>query len=368
MRYPLVDGQGNFGSVDDDPPAAMRYTEARLARSPMELLADIDKNTVDFQPNFDDSLQEPSVLPARMPNLLLNGASGIAVGMATNIPPHNLSEICDAVIAAASTTPRRTDRRPTRHRQGAGLPDRRHHLPHAKTAARRRRQRTTSCATPSDAYADGRGRIVAGARRIERRPGQPPADHRHRAALPGEQGRARRAHRRPRARHRRSRASATCATSPTATACASSSSWSATAQAAQRAQRALQAHRACRRPSPSTCSRWSTASRDDQPQEDARALHRPPPRGHPPPHASSTSRRRATAPTSSRACSRRSTSSTRSSRTIRGAASAEDAEAEAAWRSRSSLSDRQAQAVLDMQLRRLAALERQQDPRTSTAS
>jgi DNA gyrase subunit A len=98
MRYRLVDGQGNFGSVDDDPPAAMRYTEARLARIADELLLDIDRETVDFIPNFDDSLKEPSVLPARLPNLLVNGSSGIAVGMATNIPPHNLTEICDAII------------------------------------------------------------------------------------------------------------------------------------------------------------------------------------------------------------------------------------------------------------------------------
>ncbi|RME84405.1 MAG: DNA gyrase subunit A [Caldilineae bacterium] len=97
LRYPLVDGQGNFGSIDGDSPAAMRYTEARLARIAGELLEDIDKDTVDWTPNFDASLQEPTVLPARLPNLLLNGASGIAVGMATNIPPHNLGEIADAV-------------------------------------------------------------------------------------------------------------------------------------------------------------------------------------------------------------------------------------------------------------------------------
>ena len=97
LRYPLIDGQGNFGSVDDDPPAAMRYTEARLARICQEMLVDIDRNTVDFTANFDDSLHEPTVLPARLPNLLINGSSGIAVGMATNIPPHNLSEVCDAV-------------------------------------------------------------------------------------------------------------------------------------------------------------------------------------------------------------------------------------------------------------------------------
>ncbi len=97
MRYPLVDGQGNFGSIDDDPPAAMRYTEARLARIADEMLIDIEKDTIDFVPNFDDSLKEPSVLPARLPNLMVNGSSGIAVGMATNIPPHNLTEICDAI-------------------------------------------------------------------------------------------------------------------------------------------------------------------------------------------------------------------------------------------------------------------------------
>ena len=99
LRYPLVDGQGNFGSVDGDSPAAMRYTEARLMKVAEETLADIDKNTVDFQLNFDDTLEEPTVLPTRVPNLLVNGASGIAVGMATNMPPHNLSEVCDAVIA-----------------------------------------------------------------------------------------------------------------------------------------------------------------------------------------------------------------------------------------------------------------------------
>ncbi|MDP7240296.1 MAG: DNA gyrase subunit A, partial [Dehalococcoidia bacterium] len=98
LRYPLVDGQGNFGSIDNDPPAAMRYTEARLAAISMEILADIEKNTVDFQPNFDSSLSEPTVLPTVIPNLLANGSSGIAVGMATNIPPHNFGELCDALI------------------------------------------------------------------------------------------------------------------------------------------------------------------------------------------------------------------------------------------------------------------------------
>src|SRR5213596_865036 len=99
LRYPLVDGQGNFGSIDDDPPAAMRYTEARLSRVATELLRDIDADTVDFQPNYDESRREPSVLPARFPNLLVNGSSGIAVGMATNMPPHNLGEIVDGIVA-----------------------------------------------------------------------------------------------------------------------------------------------------------------------------------------------------------------------------------------------------------------------------
>ena len=99
LRYPLVDGQGNFGSVDGDSPAAMRYTEARLARIADEMLRDLDKNTVDFANNFDESLQEPTVMPSYLPNLLINGASGIAVGMATNIPPHNISEVIDGCVA-----------------------------------------------------------------------------------------------------------------------------------------------------------------------------------------------------------------------------------------------------------------------------
>ncbi len=101
MRYPLVDGQGNFGSIDGDPPAAMRYTEARLSRIASELLADIDRETVDFVPNYDNTRQEPVVLPTRVPNLLINGSTGIAVGMATNIPPHNLGEVVDALILLA---------------------------------------------------------------------------------------------------------------------------------------------------------------------------------------------------------------------------------------------------------------------------
>ena len=98
LRYPLVDGQGNFGSVDGDPPAAMRYTEIRMTRLTQNFLDDIDKETVDFSPNYDGSMVEPVILPTSIPNLLINGSSGIAVGMATNIPPHNLSEVCDAIV------------------------------------------------------------------------------------------------------------------------------------------------------------------------------------------------------------------------------------------------------------------------------
>src|SRR5450631_4924733 len=98
LRYPLIDGQGNFGSVDGDNPAAMRYTECRLQKIANELLADIDKETVDFVPNYDGKEQEPSVLPSRLPNLLINGSSGIAVGMATNIPPHNITEVINGAL------------------------------------------------------------------------------------------------------------------------------------------------------------------------------------------------------------------------------------------------------------------------------
>src|SRR5205823_12187994 len=98
MRNELVDPQGNFGSIDDDPAAAMRYTEARLSRMATEMLRDIDANTVDFGPNYDESRREPSVLPSRFPNLLVNGSTGIAVGMATNMPPHRLGEIVDAIV------------------------------------------------------------------------------------------------------------------------------------------------------------------------------------------------------------------------------------------------------------------------------
>src|SRR3954449_13321882 len=99
LRYPLIDGQGNFGSTDGDPPAAMRYTEARMTAPAMELLADLDLDTVDFIPNYDETRQEPTVFPSKFPNLLVNGSTGIAVGMACNLLPHNLVEICNAIVA-----------------------------------------------------------------------------------------------------------------------------------------------------------------------------------------------------------------------------------------------------------------------------
>ena len=144
MRYPLITGQGNFGSVDGDPPAAMRYTEARLAPISDELLADIDQNTVDFIPNFDDRHNEPVVLPTRLPNMLVNGASGIAVGMATNIPPHNLGEVCDAVVYLIDH-PEATTERLMRHITGPDFP----------TGAKVRGRKGIL-----DTYTTGRGRII----------------------------------------------------------------------------------------------------------------------------------------------------------------------------------------------------------------
>ncbi len=121
LRYPLIDGQGNFGSVDGDPAAAYRYTEAKLTRIAVAMLEDIDKNTVDYQPNYDDRLQEPTVLPSKIPSLLVNGSSGIAVGMATNIPPHNLREVCNA-IAVLIDNPDASIQDLTKHIQGPDFP------------------------------------------------------------------------------------------------------------------------------------------------------------------------------------------------------------------------------------------------------
>ena len=146
MRNELVDGQGNFGSIDDDPAAAMRYTEARLARIATEMLRDLDMDTVDFAPNYDGSRREPLVLPARFPNLLVNGSSGIAVGMATNIPPHNLREVIDATIAYIDDPEIDVDGPDAPH-QGPGLPHRRDHPRPRRASATPTRPAAAACAS-----------------------------------------------------------------------------------------------------------------------------------------------------------------------------------------------------------------------------
>src|SRR4051794_33424870 len=148
LRYPLVDGQGNFGSIDGDPPAAMRYTEARLSRVATELLRDIDADTVDFEPNYDESRRQPSVLPARFPNLLVNGSAGIAVGMATNIPPHNLGEVVAGIVAMIDD-PAIDVERLSKHIKGPDFPTGGYIV--GRSGIR-------------DAYRSGRGRIVMRAR------------------------------------------------------------------------------------------------------------------------------------------------------------------------------------------------------------
>ena len=195
MRLPLIDGQGNFGSVDGDAPAAERYTEARLARSAMPLLEDTDKETVDFRPNYDGREREPVVLPARFPNLLVNGAGGIAVGMATNIPPHNLGEVIDACLAYIDD-PVDLHRRSHRHHAGAGFPDRRVDP----------RQRRHPLRLPPRPRLHHHARHLAHRRAAQ---GARGADL-HRDPLSGEQGRSRREDRRAGAReaHRRHRRSA----------------------------------------------------------------------------------------------------------------------------------------------------------------
>src|SRR4051794_10643589 len=148
LRYPLVDGQGNFGSIDGDPPAAMRYTEARLSRVATELLRDIDADTVDFEPNYDDSRRQPSVLPARFPNLLVNGSAGIAVGMATNIPPHHLGEVVAGIVAMIDD-PEIDVERLSKHIKGPDFPTGGYIIGRSGI---------------QDAYRSGRGRIVMRAR------------------------------------------------------------------------------------------------------------------------------------------------------------------------------------------------------------
>ena len=179
MRYPLVDPQGNFGNIDDYPAAAMRYTEARLARIATELLRDIDADTVDFVPNYDERRREPSVLPSRFPNLLVNGSAGIAVGMATNIPPHNLAEVIDGVVAMIDDPDINVERL-SKYVKG---PD----FPTGGIILGREGIR--------DAYRSGRGRVVMRARaHIEELRGGKTAIIVTRAPVRGEEGRRRRRH------------------------------------------------------------------------------------------------------------------------------------------------------------------------------
>ena len=180
MRYELVDGQGNFGSVDGDPPAAMRYTEAKMAGPAMDLMADIAKDTVDYSENFDDTLQEPNVLPAALPNLLLNGASGIAVGMSTNIPPHNLGELVQAIHYMLANWKKVDDvavEDLMQFIQGPRFPHRRPH--HSETGGRGTGQCLRNRTWPHHR---------AGACPCGRHGAWPPTHHHHRAALPDQQG------------------------------------------------------------------------------------------------------------------------------------------------------------------------------------
>ena len=199
MRYLLVDGQGNFGSVDGDPPAAYRYTEARLEKLAEEMMGDLDKETVDFVPNFDETTEEPTVLPTTFPNLLVNGSTGIAVGMATNIPPHNMREVIDGVIALIELRTKRTDD------SGAG-------------ESREARLRAVLKAIPGpdfptggsiigrqgifNAYTTGRGSITVRAKADDRgiEEGRQGRHRHHRDSVPGQQEAAAREHRRPGAR------------------------------------------------------------------------------------------------------------------------------------------------------------------------
>ena len=185
MRLPLIDGQGNFGSVDGDAPAAMRYTEVRLEKVAQALVDDLDKDTVNFQENYDNSEREPVVMPAKFPNLLVNGAGGIAVGMATNIPPHNLGEVIDACIALIDN-PALSIEDLIGIVPGPGFPDRRHHSrPPGHPLRLSSRPRLHRHAR--------QGRIRDAARRAR-------SHHRFRNSLSGEQGHHGRAHRRTGAR------------------------------------------------------------------------------------------------------------------------------------------------------------------------
>jgi DNA gyrase subunit A len=193
MRTLLVDGQGNFGSVDGDPPAAMRYTEARLTNAALDILFDLNKNTVDFNPNFDDTLTEPGVLPAALPNLLVNGATGIAVGMATSIPPHNLGEVIDAIVYMLEKWEKLDDIDVETLMKFVQGPD----FPTGGLIVLDKQDENPI----ESAYGSGRGRITVqrqGARGGDGSRPQP--HHRHRAAVCSQQVQPDRAHRRPGAR------------------------------------------------------------------------------------------------------------------------------------------------------------------------
>ena len=309
MRYPLVDGQGNFGSVDGDTAAAMRYTEARLTAISAEMLADIDKDTVDFEDNYDGTQKQPSVLPAKLPNLLINGSSGIAVGMATNIPPHHLGEIVDA-DDRLHRQPRHHQRRAVPDRQGPGLPDRRLDLPLRDAAQPADRRAGDDRRDPRDVRPRPRPGRHARAGRVRGDPRRPHGDHRHRAAVPGEQGDAAREDRRPRQgqEDRRDRGPAR-RVGPRRDADLHRDQ--ARRQPAQGAEQPVQAHRDADGVQP------QHARPGRRPAADAAAQERP--AATTPTTAarssagarSSTSRRRAPGPTSSRASRSRSTTSTR---------------------------------------------------------
>ena len=246
LRYLLVDGQGNFGSIDGDPPAAMRYTEVRLKKLAHELMADIDKETVNFVPNYDESLTMPEVLPSKFPNLLVNGGNGIAVGMATNIPPHNLDRDLRRRHPPHRAPRRHAQGRPE-VRPGPRFPDRRHHL--RPPGLPRRLQGRQGHPPPP-----GQDRHRAGG---QGREGQ---DRRHRDPLPGQQVAPARDRSPSSSTRSGSRASPTSATSPTARACASSSRSSA-ASSRRSSSTTSTSTPSSRSPSASSCWPSSTSSR-----------------------------------------------------------------------------------------------------------
>ena len=299
MRYLLVDGQGNFGSVDGDPPAAMRYTEVRMTRITHELLADIDKDTVDFTPNYDETESEPSVLPTRVPNLLVNGQTGIAVGMATNIPPHNLTEIIDACVALLDDP-------------ALPLAALMQHMPGPDFPTGGIINGAQEIAT---AYRTGRGRLSVRARVVIEDVGRGDRQAIVVTELPFQVNKARlhRAHRRAGAREAASTASpaTACAMSPTRTACGVVIELKRGEVDRDRPQQPLRPDAdgdGVRHQHGGAAGRAAEA---DVAEGDARGLHPPSARGGHPPHHLRSRARRASAPTSSRGSRSRSPTSTR---------------------------------------------------------